>query len=187
MIAALINSLSFEVPKKDVFRSVLQIFAASLFLALCSQVSIPLYFSPVPLSGQTFGVMFIGATLGSRKGLYSVLAYLAEGVLGLPVFAGGCSGIAVLLGSCGGYFLGFLLQVYLVGWFTERLTSFQIIKTLPMLLLCCLLQLSLGVIWLSLFVTFEGALIMGFYPFIIGEILKSVVIALYLKMKLNFS
>lgn len=187
MIAALINSVPFEFPKKDIFLSVLQIFAASLFLALCSQISMPLYFSPVPLSGQTFGIMIIGASMGSRKGLLSVLAYLAEGSLGLPVFACGSSGIMSLLGSCGGYFLGFLIQVYLVGWFAERQTTFQITKMLPILLLSCLLQLGLGVLWLSLFATLESALLMGFYPFLMGETFKSVIVALYLKMKFNLS
>ncbi len=183
MVATLIHSLSFESSKKEVFFSILQVLAASLFLALCSQISMPLYFSPVPLSGQTFGMMFIGVSLGSRKGLLSVLAYLIEGSLGLPVFAGGSFGLMCLFGSCGGYFLGFLLQVYLVGWFTERQTSFQVTKTLPILLLSCLCQLGLGVLWLSLFVPFESAMIMGFTPFVFGETIKSVSIALYLQMK----
>lgn len=177
MISARINSLPFELFKKDFFLSALQVFAGSLFLALCAQISVPLYFSPVPLSGQTFGIMLIGACMGSRKGLLSVLAYLCEGSLGLPVFAGGGFGIMSLLGPRGGYFLGFLLQVYLVGWFTERLRSFQMTEILPLLLYSCLLQLGLGTIWLSLFVPFESALIMGFYPFLIGETIKSLAIA----------
>lgn len=187
MVTSLIHSLPFESSKKDVYLSVLQVFAASLFLAACSQISLPLYFSPVPLSGQTFGVMCIGACMGSRKGLLSVLAYLAEGALGLPVFAGGSLGIMSLVGPCGGYFLGFLLQVYLIGRFTERQHSFQIAKTLPVLLFSCLLQLGLGTMWLSLFVSFESVLTMGFYPFLFGETIKSIVIALCLKMKIQFS
>jgi biotin transport system substrate-specific component len=180
-VATIIQSLPFALPKKDVFLSALQVFIASLFLALCSQISIPLYFSPVPLSGQTFGIMLIGACMGSRKGLLSVLAYLAEGSLGLPVFASGSSGIISLLGPTGGYFLGFLLQTYLVGWFVERQTSFQMAKTLPILLLSCQLQLALGVLWLSFFVNFETALVMGLYPFLVGETIKSVAVCLCLK------
>lgn len=186
MVTTLIHSLPFESSKKDVCLSVLQVFAASLFLALCSQISMPLYFSPVPLSGQTFGVMLVGASMGSRKGLFSVLAYFAEGSLGLPVFAGGSFGIMSLLGPCGGYFLGFLVQVYFIGWFTERQNSFQVTKTLPILLFSCLIQLGLGVMWLSLLTTFESALIMGFYPFLLCETVKSTVVALYLKMKVKF-
>lgn len=185
MVTTLINSLTSESSKKDIFLSVLQIFAASLFLALSSQISMPLYFSPIPLTGQTFAVMFIGANMGSRKGLLSVLVYLVEGSLGLPVFAGGGFGIMSLLGPRGGYFLGFLFQVYLVGWFVKRQNSFQITKTFPVLLLFCLLQLGLGVMWLSLLTTFESAMIMGFYPFLLGETIKSIVVALYLKMNVK--
>lgn len=175
MVAALIIDSS----KKEVFLSVLQVFSASLFLALCSQISLPLYFSPIPLSGQTFGIMFIGAIMGSRKGFLSVLTYLTEASLGLPVLVGGGSGM--ILGPCGGYFLGFLFQAYLVGLFIERQNSFQITKTLPFLLLSCLIQLGLGTMWLSLlFVNFESALIIGFYPFLIVETIKSIVIACWL-------
>lgn len=181
MIAALANSLSFEFSKRDVFFSILQVLGASLFLALCSQISIPLYFSPVPLSGQTFGVMLIGATMGSRKGLLSVLAYLAEGSFGLPVFAGGSWGLMNLLGPTGGYFLGFIFQAYLVGWFVERQNSFQGTKILSVLLFSCALQLGLGVLWLSFFVGFESALIMGLYPFLFGEFIKAISITAYLK------
>jgi biotin transport system substrate-specific component len=183
MIATQVNSLSFESSKRAIFLWILQIFGASLLLALCAQVSIPLYFSPVPISGQTFGVMFIGATMGSRKGLLSVLAYLIEGSLGLPVFAGGSFGLISLLGPRGGYFLGFILQVYFVGWFIERQISFQGAKTISILLLSCALQLGLGVLWLSNFVGFESALIMGLHPFLFGEFIKAIIITAYLKMQ----
>lgn len=181
MVAALINSLSIESSKKEFLFSILQVFAGSLFLALCSQISIPLYFTPIVLSMQTFGIMFIGATLGSRLGSLSVLVYLIEGSLGLPVFAGGGYGLMRLFGLSGGYLFGFLIQAYLVGWFTERQRSFKVAKTVPILLLSCLLQLGLGALWLSLFMPFESAIIMGFLPFLLGETVKSVSLALYLK------
>lgn len=73
--------------KSEAFTFV-QILSASLLLALSARVSIPLYFTPVPLTLQTLAVMFIGATLGSRKGTLAILLYLFEGALGFPVFAG---------------------------------------------------------------------------------------------------
>lgn len=178
MIAAQTLSLS---SKKEILLSIMQVIGASLFLALCSQISIPLYFSPVPLSGQTFAVMMIGATLGSRKGFLSVLAYLAEGGLGLPFFAQGAAGLIWFFGPTGGYFLGFLFQAYLVGWFMERLNTFQSNKVLPVLLLSCAINLGLGVLWLSTFVGFGSALVMGLYPFLPGELIKSISITAYLK------
>ncbi|MDR3623654.1 MAG: biotin transporter BioY [Chlamydiales bacterium] len=182
MAIAQIKSLSSESSQKDLFFSVLQILGASLLLALCSQIKVPLYFSPVPLSGQTLGVMLIGATLGSRKGVLSVLAYLAEGSFGLPVFGSGSLG---LLGPTGGYFLGFILQAYLVGWFTERQVSLQSTKTMTVLLSSCALQLGLGVLWLSFFVGFKLAMIMGLCPFLPGEVIKTMGVTAYLKARSN--
>ena len=183
MFAVAAHFLPAKSSKNIFLLSALQIFGASLFLALCAQICIPLYFSPVPLTGQTFGVMFIGATMGSRKGVLSVLAYLLEGSLGLPVFAGGWSslGLMSLLGTNGGYFLGFIFQVFLVGSFIERQTSFQVVKAVSVLLLSCALQLGLGVVWLSAFVGFKSALVMGLYPFLFGELVKSMGVAAYLK------
>jgi len=176
MIGTQINSLPFIFSRKEISFSILQILGASFFLALCAQITIPLYFTPIPLTGQTFGIMFIGATMGSRKGVLSVLAYLAEGALGFPVFLS-------LLGPTGGYHCGFILQVYLVGRFIERQASFHGAKTLSILLLSCVLQLGLGVLWLSNIVGFEKALMFGLYPFIIGEIIKAFCVTTYLSAR----
>ncbi len=171
--------LSCNISQKNIFFAILQIIGASLFLALSAQISIPLYFSPVPLTTQTFAVMLIGITLGSRKGLLSVLAYLAEGCLGLPVFSGRSFGALYLFGPTGGYLIGLLFQVYLTGWVTEKQKSFQSAKILTTLLLSCLVQLGLGTLWLSHFVGISASLTMGFYPFIMGEILKATGITTY--------
>ena len=187
MVAAVNDFVSFESSSKGIFFSIVQVFAASLFLAFCSQICIPLVFSPVPVTGQTVGIMLVGAALGSRKGLLSVLAYLVEGSLGLPVFAGGSFGIMALFGHCGGYFLGFLLQVYIVGWVVERQTTFQVTKILPSLLLSCLLQMGLGVLWLSFFMSFQSALVVGFFPFLFGEIVKSILVTAYLKINCGYN
>lgn len=169
--------LTLESSKKDILFSFLQVIGASLFLALCSKISIPLYFTPVPITGSTFAVMLIGATLGSRKGLLSVLAYLIEGGLGLPFIS------IHLLGLFGGYYLGFLFQAYLVGWFIERQSSFQVSKVLSVLLFSCAIQLGFGVLWLSSFVGAEFALTMGLYPFLLGELIKAISITIYLKQR----
>jgi len=178
-----INTIPAKSSQHEALLSILQVFGASLFLALCAQISIPLHFSPVPISGQTFGIMLIGATLGSRKGLLSVLTYIMEGAFGLPVFAGGSFGIISVIGTNGGYFLGFLAQVYLIGSFVERQKSFCAPTTLAVLLFSCAIQLALGVLWLSLFVGLQSAMIMGFFPFLLGEVSKVMLVTAYLKMK----
>ncbi len=152
--------------------AVLQILTGSLLIALFAQIQIPLYFTPVPLSGQTFGVMLVGGLLGARKGLFSVAAYLLEGTLGLPVFAGMHFGLGALFGTTGGYFLGFFLQAGLVGRLCESQEKLSIYKIASVLSLACGMQLSLGALWLSRFVGLENAFALGIAPFIAGEALK---------------
>jgi biotin transport system substrate-specific component len=89
---------------------------ANLLLIACAQIRIPLPFTPVPITGQTFGVLFTGALLGSRYGTLVVIAYVVQGLTGLPVFAGLNGGIAVLFGPTGGYILGFIPAAFVVGW-----------------------------------------------------------------------
>ncbi|MDQ3287106.1 MAG: biotin transporter BioY, partial [Pseudomonadota bacterium] len=90
----------------------------SAFVALTAQVSLPLL--PVPLTLQTLGVLFTGAVLGSKRGTLALLLYVAEGAIGLPVFAGGLSGIGVLIGPTGGYLVGFIVAAGIVGLLAER-------------------------------------------------------------------
>lgn len=166
---------------REFFYSTLQILGASLLIALCAQISIPLYFTPVPLSGQTFAVMLIGVTLGSRKGFLSVLAYLTEGILGLPIFCGGHFGLLYLLGPTGGYAIGFAFQAYFAGWLIEKQASYQSVKTVAALLFSCSIQMGLGALWLSLHVGLGNALMMGVYPFVFGETIKALGVAAFLK------
>jgi len=175
------SSLLLTQTRSSFLLSALQILGASLFIALCAQIRIPLFFTPVPITGQTFAIMLIGATMGSRKGLLSVIAYLAEGAIGLPVFTGAHFGLGSLLGVTGGYFVGFMLQAFLVGWCIERQRVFNSLNTFSILLASCALQLGLGALWLSQFVGFEYALAMGAAPFIVGETLKALSITAFLK------
>jgi len=82
--------------------------------ALLAQISIPLPFTPVPITGQTFAVLLTGALLGSRLGVAAMLTYVAEGSAGLPFFAGGAHGPAVLAGPTGGYLVGFVIAAFVV-------------------------------------------------------------------------
>lgn len=158
----------------------LQILGASLFIALSAQISVPLYFTPVPLSGQVLAVMLVGALLGSRKGVLAVLAYMAEGAMGLPVFAAGSFGAWALVGPTGGYFLGFIAQAYLAGMLT-RAKQTSVTTVMAVLLFSCLIQLSLGSLWLGAYTGVGAALVAGFYPFLIGDALKCLLVAAYLK------
>jgi biotin transport system substrate-specific component len=160
--------------------AILQILAATLLIAVCAHIKIPLYFTPVPLSGQTLAILFIGATLGSRKGALSILAYLLEGAIGLPVFVGG-SGILYMFGPTGGYMLGWILQAYLIGKTVESSQERGLIKLFAMMLAICALQLSIGTLWLSNFVGASNSVAMGIIPFIPGEAIKCFLVALYIR------
>jgi biotin transport system substrate-specific component len=147
------------------------VLVGSLLIALSAQVSIPL--QPVPLSGQTFGVLLIGALLGSRRGFAAVLAYLAQGAVGLPVFAGGAAGAAVLAGPTGGYLIGFAAAAFVVGWLAERGWDRRVVLTIAMMILGNLVIYAFGVTRLAMIVgSFETAVTAGLIPFLVGDLLK---------------
>jgi len=98
------------------------VIAASLFVALCARVTLPLLpFTPVPLTLQNFGVVLVGLMLGSRRGFAALALYLTEGACGLPVFSiAGQGGIAQILGPTGGYLLAYPFAALVAGWLVER-------------------------------------------------------------------
>src|SRR6202142_1458332 len=97
------------------------VIGASLFVALCARVTLPLPFTPVPLSLQNFGVLLVGLSLGSRRGFAALALYLAEGLMGMPVFSPtGPGGIAQLLGPTGGFLLAYPFVAGIAGWIFEE-------------------------------------------------------------------
>lgn len=161
--------------------SVLQVLGGSLFLALCSQIKIPLPFSIIPITLQTFCVLMFGAVFGSRKASLMILAYGTQILMGLPVLPGGLSNPFILIGPKGGYYLGFLVQAYCMGWLIERSNEKSSKRFLQAGLIACAIQLMIGVCWLSHFIGLQTALLMGLYPFIPGEILKVLAVNLFVK------
>jgi biotin transport system substrate-specific component len=163
----------------------IQVMGGSLFLALCSQIKIPVPFSIVPLTFQTLAVLLLGGFFGSKKGSLMVLTYLVETLMGMPVLAGGAIQSLALVGPKGGYLIGFVVQAYLMGRLMEKREHFNRFTVFFSGILICFFQLTLGVIWLSLFVGWSSAWTMGFYPFIMGEVLK-VVVATHLFRRYSF-
>lgn len=151
---------------------ILCVFGGSLLLALLAQVSICLWFTPVPITLQPFGVILLGALLGSKRGAISVTAYLFEGALGWPVFAGGSAGFYHFVGPTGGYLIGFVLSAYVIGLLLERGWKESYRKTLFALILGSATLLAVGALWLSFYVGASNALLMGVYPFLVGSVLK---------------
>ncbi|MFZ0565069.1 MAG: biotin transporter BioY [Chlamydiales bacterium] len=173
MFASIVNIVR---PKEKSFLfDLFCIGAGSLFIALLAQISIPLWFTPIPLSLQTLAVSLIAATLGSKRGALAILTYLAEGAVGLPVFAGGVGGIAKLFGTNGGYLFGFVLAAYIIGLLLEKGWKEKYLLTLAALYLGSFATLSLGAFWLSFYTGgVKSALALGVYPFLIGDTIKSI-------------
>ena len=147
----------------------------SLLLAVSAQFKIPLY--PVPVTGQTLVVLLIGMTYGPRLGGITIAAYLFEGAIGLPVFAGGAAGVAVLMGPTAGYLFGFLLAATAMGHLAERGTGRTVVSTIAAMVIGnCVIYLC-GALWLANFIGFAQAIAAGVLPFLYGDALKLVVAA----------
>lgn len=156
------------------------ILAGTLFTAALAQVRIPLPFTPVPLTGQTFAVLLAGAALGSRRGLASMSLYLLLGGLGLPFFAGGQGGLAYLAGPTLGYLLGFVLAAWLTGRLAERGLERSLRTSVLPFLAGTIVIYACGAGWLALSLGLQKALLLGIVPFVAGDLLKVALAALAL-------
>lgn len=149
---------------------------AALTAAL-AYVSLPLPFSPVPVTGQTLGLMLSGLLLGARGGALAQAAYLALGLAGLPVFAGGTAGVGILAGPTGGYLVGHVVGAFVVGWLASRLPGSPRLRALVAALAGGVAVVyGLGVLHLSLVtgLGWRAALMVGVLPFLPGDVLKAV-------------
>ncbi len=149
--------------------ALLAVLAGSALLALSAHVQVP--FWPVRLSMQSAVVLAIGIACGSRLGAATLLAYLAEGAAGLPVFQGG-AGLAYMAGPTGGYLLGYLLAAFTVGWLSERGASRGWLRTAGVVLLGAALIYLPGVAWLAVLFGPGKALAFGLVPFLPAEACK---------------
>lgn len=148
------------------------VLGTSCLIALLSRISIPLPFSPVPLALGPHACLFVGALLGSRLGAWSVLLYLFQGAIGLPVFALGQGGLAVLMGPRGGYLIGYLIAAWLTGYLIEKSGAKTFRQTFSAMAIGNLVIYLCGLSQLSLFVGVEKAFYLGVFPFLIGDFLK---------------
>jgi biotin transport system substrate-specific component len=141
----------------------------SALLAVSAKVQVP--FWPVPMTMQTLVVLLIGAHAGTRLAGLTVLTYLLEGAVGLPVFSTG-AGLGFMAGPTGGYLVGFLVSALLVSFAVERGFTRSLPAALAVFVVGDLVILGLGVAWLSTLIGFEKALMVGVLPFLPAEALK---------------
>lgn len=161
--------------QQRVLRDVLMVVLGSILMTISAKLQVP--FWPVPMTMQTYVVIMLGAVLGWRLGAASVLLYLAQGAVGLPVFAAG-GGLLYFAGPTGGYLVAFVLSAALVGLLAARGWDRRLPSALVMMALGTVLILVLGTAWLSVFLgSMEKAIAAGLTPFLLGAVFKTLLAA----------
>lgn len=163
-------------------RATLLALAGTALLAASAKVNIPLPY--VPMTLQTLVVLLIGSAYGWRLGTATVAAYLAEGALGLPVFAGPIGGLAPLAGPTAGYLFGFLIAAFITGWFSDRGWDRSIVRLFAAMALGHVAILGAGYLWLAYGLQFgaQKAFAVGVAPFIAGSLVKNAIGAIFLPL-----
>jgi biotin transport system substrate-specific component len=149
---------------------------AAALVGVLAQVSIKLSFTPVPITGQTLGVLLAGASLGWRRGAAAMALYALAGVAGVPWFAGASSGY---VGASFGYIVGFFFAAAVCGYLAERGADRTILGSVPAMIAGEIMIYLFGVTWLAidLHVGAATALHLGFTPFVIGDAIKAAIAA----------
>ncbi len=163
-------------------RNAILVVAGTALLTLSAKINIPLPY--VPMTMQTLVVLMIGAAYGTRLGVATIVAYLAEGALGLPVFAGPVGGLAPLVGPTAGYLFGFVVAAGAVGWLAERGFDRSVVRLFAAMALGHAIILGMGFVWLAFGLNLgaEKAWLIGVVPFIAGSLVKNALGSLMMPM-----
>jgi biotin transport system substrate-specific component len=159
---------------QSISRNIALVVGASILMSILGRFSVPLPFTPVPLTLANFGVLLIALTLGSRRAAAAMLLYLAEGAMGMPVFSpAGPGGVLQLLGPTGGYLMSYPVAAFFAGSIAERGTRSVARLTAAAISGEVLLFLG-GIAWLTVLthVRFSQAANWGVYPFAFAEVIK---------------
>ena len=143
-------------------------------IAAAAQVSIALPFTPVPITGQTFAVLLVGSSLGTVRGGASGSLYLLVGLAGVPVYADGTGGWDVVSGASGGYLIAFPIAAALSGWLAEHRWDRRFSSAVGAMLTGNVVIYLIGLPWLAIVLDtgLERTLELGFYPFVVGDMIK---------------
>ena len=158
-------------------RDIALVVTAALFTAALAQVSVPVPGSPVPITGQTLAVVLTAAALGPVRGFAGQGLYLLLGAVGLPFYSEASSGFEVIAGATGGYIVGFLPAAYLIGLAAQHKLDRVPLKALPLFVAGQAVIFAVGVPWLAVTANLSpaAALEAGFYPFIVGGLIKAAI------------
>jgi biotin transport system substrate-specific component len=161
-------------PRRGALAEASIVLAGAAVIAATAVVSIPLPFTPVPITGSTFGVLLVGASLGTSRGCCAALLYALAGVAGAPVFAGGDHGWSVIVGASGGYVVGYPFAAALAGLLAERRWDRRFSSAIGAMLTGNLVIYLFGLPWLAAVAgtNLKKTLELGLYPFVAGDMVK---------------
>ena len=162
------------IPRTTALTNTALLLGGTVFMSLMAQIAIPVPGSPVPITGQTLGVLLIGTAYGASLGLATIAIYVALGLIGAPILAQGAHGFARLSGPTGGYLIGMMIAAYVVGLLAERRWDVRLQTSFGQMILGEILVFAPGLIWLKIYTgaTWTWTIVAGFTPFIVGEIIK---------------
>src|SRR5581483_9787822 len=174
-------------PRGGLLTDALLVVGGAALVAACAQISIHLGFTPVPITGQTFAVVLVGAALGSLRGFASLILYVLVGIAGAPVYSQHTHGWTVASGSTGGYLVGFIVAAAVTGWLAERRWDRRFSSSLSAMLTGNLIIYVFGLLWLHHWLgshnfghSWATTLTDGLYPFVPGDVFKLYLAALAL-------
>jgi biotin transport system substrate-specific component len=162
------------VPRSDLLTDTLLVLTGTGLVAGAAQISFKLPFTPVPITGQTFAVVLVGASLGAIRGTASLMLYLWLGVAGAPIYADHAHGWSVITSATGGYIVGFVLASAVTGYLAERRWDRQISSAIAAMLTGNVIIYLVGLPWLAVVLdtNLEKTLEYGLYPFVPGDVFK---------------
>lgn len=162
------------IPRSTALSNAVLVVSGVLALAALAQIAIPVPGSPVPVTGQTLGVLLLGTTYGSTLGFTTFAIYILAGVAGAPVFAESSHGLDRLVGATGGYLVGMLIATFVLGQFARFRLDQRFLTALPSMLVGTAITFLFGLLWLHQYTgqSWSWTISAGFTPFIIGEVLK---------------
>jgi biotin transport system substrate-specific component len=162
------------IPRSTALSNAVLVVSGVLGLAVLAQIAVPVPGSPVPVTGQTLGVLILGTAYGSTLGVTTFALYLLAGIAGAPVFANSGHGLDRIVGATGGYLIGMLVATFILGQLARFRLDQKFLTALPSMLIGTITTFSFGLVWLHQYTgqSWDWTIKAGLTPFIVGEILK---------------
>ena len=162
------------IPRSTALSNAVLVVSGVLGLATLAQIAIPVPGSPVPVTGQTLGVLILGTAYGSTLGVTTFAIYILAGVAGAPVFANSGNGLDRIVGATGGYLIGMLVATFVLGQLARFRLDQNFLTALPSMLIGTITTFAFGLVWLHQYTgqSWDWTIKAGLTPFIVGEVLK---------------